>query len=237
MPNLSDRKPTDRFHGMIYGESGCGKTYTAGTFPDPYFIDTDYGLETLAGRDIEYNEYYARPDDAQAKVMWTKILNKVNEFVEDPPHETLVIDSLTTAMDVAAAHILSKTSRSLMKIQDYTPLYDEVTKLIVRLRRVDANVVVTAHEETIRDENTGKIRIIPLVTGQKFGPKLPLFFTNIYNLVVDTPKINSESTERYLLVQPDGKRLAKTQVDSDTARIEPSYEGIMEHLRESESDA
>lgn len=230
MANLADRKPADRFHGLVYGLSGSGKTHLIGTFPSPYIIDTDYGLETLVGKDIDYGEFYTRPDDGNARDMWPAILDKVDEFTEDPPHETLAIDSLTTLMDVAAAHILSKAGRSLLQLQDYSPLYDELTKLIVRLRRLPCNVVVTAHEEAVRDENTGKLQIVPLVTGQKFGPKLPLFFNNIYNAVVDVPKISSKPTERYLLVQPDGTRLAKTQVDSPETRIDKNYDAIVAHL-------
>lgn len=231
MPNLSERDPTDRFHGLVYGESGSGKTHLLGTFPDPYIIDTDYGLETLVGQDIEYGEFYVRADDDEARTMWPRILQKVSEFTgDDPPHETLAIDSLTTLMDVAAAYILGKAGRKQLQLQDYTPLYDELTKLVVRLRRVPCNVVVTAHEEVVRDETTGKINVVPLVIGQKFGPKLPLFFTNIYRAVVDVPKIKRKETERYLQVQPDGTALAKTQVDSEETRIDKSYEAIMEHI-------
>lgn len=234
MPNLSERKPADRFHGLIYGQSGAGKTHLIGTFPDPYIIDTDYGLETLVGRDIEFDEFYARAGEDAAKIMWPAILAKVEEFIKSPPHATLAVDSLTTLMDVAAAFVLSKTGRTTLQLQDYTPLYDEITKLVVRLRRVPANVVITAHEESIRDENTGKLQIVPLVMGNKFGPKLPIFFTNIMNCVVDYPKTGVKTADRYLLVQSDGTRLAKSQVTSDATRIAKSYSAIVEYLNSGE---
>lgn len=230
MANLSNRKPADRFHGLVYGQSGAGKTHLIGTFPDPYIVDTDYGLETLVGKDIEFDEFYVRVGEANAREMWPAILAKVDEFKEDPPHATLAVDSLSTLMDVAMAHVLSKAGRSTMQLQDYNPLYDEIIKLVVKLRRVPVNVLVTAHEETVRDENTGRLMVIPLVAGNKLSPKLPLFFNNIYNCAVDIPKTGAKKADRYLLVQPDGVRLAKTQVTSDQQRIEPSYDAIISHL-------
>lgn len=233
MANLRDRQPSDRFHGLVYGASGAGKTHLIGTFPDPYIVDTDYGLETLVGKDVEFDEFYARVGDDHAREMWPAILSKVEEFGEDPPHATLAVDSLTTLMDVASAYILARAGRPLLQLQDYNTLYDEIIKLLVRLRRAPCNVVITAHEEMIRDENTGKLMVVPLVTGQKFGPKLPIFFSNIYNAVVDIPRSGNKVATRYLLVQPDGTRLAKTQVTSDEQRIDKSYDAIIQHLTQS----
>ena len=229
MANLSDRKPKDRFHGMIYGASGSGKTELLGTFPDLYVLDTDFGLETLYGKNVEYDECYVRLGDANAKEMWPSIIDKADEYVKNPPHATFSVDSLTTLMDVATVHILAKAGRSSLLIQDYTPIYDEVTKLIVRLRRMPCNVVLTAHEEMIRDEMTGKTQIVPLVMGNKFAPKLPIFFTNIFNVMLDIPK-SGASASRSLLVQSDGIRMAKTQAKSNQTRIEKSYDAIMSHI-------
>lgn len=236
MANLSDRKTNDRFHGMIYGASGSGKTELLGTFPDPYILDTDFGLETLFGKDVDYDECYVRLGDPNAKEMWPTILEKTETFAKSPTNETFAVDSLTTIMDVATVHILAKAGRSSLLIQDYTPIYDEVTKLIVRLRRMPCNMVLTAHEEMIRDEMTGKTQVIPLVMGNKFGPKLPIFFTNIYNVMLDIPKGGNAAASRTLLVQSDGIRMAKTQSKSNQTRIEKSYDAIMQHIQITQSE-
>ena len=236
MANLSDRKPKDRFHGMVYGASGSGKTELLGTFPDPYILDTDFGLETLYGKDVEYDECYVRLGDAGAKEMWPSILAKADEYVKDPPHATFCVDSLTTVMDVATVHILAKAGRSSLLIQDYTPIYDEVTKLIVRMRRMPCNMVLTAHEEMVRDEMTGKTQIVPLVMGNKFAPKLPIFFTNIYNVVLNIPKSGTGAASRTLLVQSDGTRMAKSQSKSNQTSIEKSFDAIMQHISITQSE-
>ena len=234
MANLKDRTATDRIHALVYGDSGVGKTHLIGSFPDPYIIDTDYGIDILSGQDIEYDEYYVRVGDEGAKTKWTEILAKVEEFTEDPPHATLVIDSLTTLTDVAVAYILGKTGRTSLQLQDYTPVFDELTKLIIRLRRVPVNVVVTAHEETLRDEYRGRLVIRPLVIGKEFPKRVPIYFNNIYCAMVDKPKSASAEPERYLLVQSDGTRIAKTQAINNDVRIGKSYDSIIEHLNKTE---
>jgi len=229
---LVDRKPKDRFHGLIYGDSGAGKTHLIGTFPSPYIIDTDFGLDTLAGKDIEYEEYYARIGQEGASEAWPAVLDKAEEFVKNPPRDTLAIDSLTTLFDSVIAYVLNKAKRNVLQIQDYMTIYDEITTLIVKLRKVPCHVLVTAHEEVYRDELSGRINYRPLVIGNKFSPKLPIFFNNIYNIVVDIPKKGDRVADRRLLVQPDGQRLAKTQSDlrPDEIKIEKNFDAIMAHI-------
>lgn len=212
---------------MIYGGSGTGKTDLITRFPTPYIIDTDYGLDGFSGMDVEYDEFYTRPGDKGAKDVWPALIEKVEKFVASPTHETLGIDSLSTLCDVACAHVVGKAGRTEMQLQDYNGVYTELTKLIIRLRRAPCNVILTAHEERDRDEYTGKVYVKPLVLGQSFAPKLPIFFNNVYCTLVD-PK--ATGPERYLLVKDDGTRMAKTQAKNNDSKIVKSYDSIIQHL-------
>ena len=234
MANLKDAKASGFFHGLIYGESGVGKTSLIGTFPDPYIISTDYNLEPLYGMDVEYDQMYGLVGDAGAKDIWPALMEKVDAWVKSPEHETFALDSLTTVADVVVAHELGKVGRKTLQLQDYNSVYAELMRLVVKLRKMPCNSVLTAHEETSRDDLSGKIKIFPLVIGNKFAPKLPMFFTNVYNAIVDIPRNIKQETERYLLVQPDGTRLAKTQARNTDMRITKSHEAIMEHINKRE---
>lgn len=162
--------------------------------------------------------------------MWPRILARVEEFCKAPGEfGTIGVDSLTTITDVAVAHVVGKAGRQGIQLQDYQTVYDELTKLIIRLRRCPVNVVITAHEDVTRDENTGKLIIQPLVIGQKFPVRLPIFFNNIYCAIVDSKKGGSGG-ERKLLVQSDGTRIAKTQAKNDDVTITKSYDSILTHL-------
>ncbi len=233
MANLKDRKPADKFHGLLYGDSGAGKTHLVGQFPTPLILDTDFGLETLVGKDIDYEEWYVRAGEDGWKTRWKELLDLVDSYIEKPTHETLVVDSLTTLVDVVSAHVISKAGRGAaagLQLQDYSAIYTELTKLIVKLRRVPTNMILTAHEDTFRDALTMKLTVRPLVIGVAFAPKLPIFFNNIYCAVVEIPKGTSKVPSRELLVQSDGTRLAKSQAKNNDLRIEKSYESILEHI-------
>ena len=236
MSNLKDRQRSDRIHAMIYGESGAGKTHLLGTFPNPYILDTDYGLACLTGKDIDYDEFYTTLEDPDAKERWPALLETVEDFVANPTHETLAVDSLTTVCDVVVVHVLAKNRRVSLQLQDYNDIFNELTKLLVRLRRCPTHAILTAHEETIRDEFTGKLSIRPMAIGQAFPKKLPVFFNNIFCALVDAPRRSSADTQpvRSLLVTSDGTRIAKTQAANDDTRISKSFEAITEHFNKVE---
>lgn len=63
MPSIKDFVPGDLSQIVIYGKSGVGKTFLAGQWPRPRFIDFDHGIATLAnptfrsahnGNEIDY---------------------------------------------------------------------------------------------------------------------------------------------------------------------------------------
>ena len=238
MNNLKDRKPADKVHGLFYGDSGSGKTHLIGSFPTPLIMDMDFGLETLVGQDIDYEEWYVRAGEEGWKTRWSELLDAVEKFSAKPTHETLAVDSLTTACDVVSAFVINKAGRSAasgIQFQDYSAIYNELTKLIVRLRRVPVNMILTAHEETVQDELTKRRAIRPLVIGKAFNPRLPIFFNNIYNVAVDIPKSGSKVPTRELVVQSDGVRLAKSQAKNNDLRIAKSYDSILEHINKVEA--
>ena len=96
-------------------------------------------------------------------------------------------------------------------------------------------MILTAHEDTFRDDLTMKLTVRPLVIGKAYAPRLPTFFNNNYNWVVDIPKTGTKIPSRELLVQSDGQRLAKTQAKNNDLRISKSYESILEHINRVEA--
>lgn len=52
MAKLADRTPGGRIKALVYGRSKIGKTFGAGTFPRPVFIDCDSGIATLTSPDF-----------------------------------------------------------------------------------------------------------------------------------------------------------------------------------------
>lgn len=232
--NLKDQKPSAVIHLLLYGDSGSGKTHLAGQFPTPLLLDTDNGWETLIGQDVDVESWATRPGEPDAKEAWPSLLERIEKFSESPTHETLVMDSLTTVTEVATAHVLNKANRKTITLGDYTPIYEQLYKLVLRLRRVPVNMVLTAHEEVTRDEYTARLLYRPLAIGQQFPRRLPVFFSNIYNIVAEKSKGRNEEPERLLLVQTDGARMAKTQARNRDTTITKSYDSIVTHINKQE---
>ena len=94
-----DETTTDRVSIAAYGETKSGKTTFAGTFPKPFFIDTDRGGRTLKKLHIPHISIppYDRTFD-----LINDILIKLRQ--KEPPFdklevETLVFDSVTALAD------------------------------------------------------------------------------------------------------------------------------------------
>lgn len=60
MPTLGERPPSKYIKALAFGRSKVGKTFGAGTFPRPAFIDCDKGISTLTSADF-VNRYGWRP--------------------------------------------------------------------------------------------------------------------------------------------------------------------------------
>lgn len=52
MPTLAEKPPNKFIKALVFGPSKKGKTFGAGTFPRPNFIDCDAGVGTLASKDF-----------------------------------------------------------------------------------------------------------------------------------------------------------------------------------------
>lgn len=237
MPSAKDLTKTEHVHALLYGPSGGGKTHLIGEWlkaGSVFMLDTDKGIETLAGKDLTYEQWYDRPGDAKVpdkETAWHKITEFVKDQIKDPVYDTYAFDSLTTMADCTAAYVIWKggSSRSIIQLQDYVSIYNELTKFIVDIRKIKANVILTSHEEFVRDE-MGKQRIIPLVLGEKFAPRLPMFFNNVWHIDVDAATEGKEPTRR-LIVQKDGKHMAKSLGNKKQLSIGVTYEDIMNHLK------
>ena len=133
MKEVKDIDPTKEWKVLLFGAPGAGKTWLAGTFPKPVFIDTDRGMRTLNSKafremypdqGVRYesfdDEYDSHGAFISAKAFW-KAMDFANELVEMPDVETLVFDSLTSlqglamhvGMELSGQHNKSKTAAKM----------------------------------------------------------------------------------------------------------------------------
>lgn len=103
---------------MVFGAPGIGKTHFAATWPSPFFVDIDKGLEVVVNnphftkvhgkKDIPFSnpsdtldEYGIPQKDSDAKGFW-EVKQAIEWAANNPEVKTIVIDSITALQDMTS---------------------------------------------------------------------------------------------------------------------------------------
>ena len=186
MSNAKDLK-MDKLKVLVYGPFRTKKTLFAGSFPKPYFFDCDDGMLTLHGRDIEYDTFIdENPLNPSA---WNKAESRLRILQEniktgkepDCLIETVVVDSMTTLSKIAMNLVLLLNGRPGGSPQqnDWLPSMTMIESFIYRLKSIPRNLVLVCHEDVVKDEVVGNLRILPSITG-KLSTRIP----NLFDIVL-----------------------------------------------------
>ncbi len=193
MTEIPGWKPGDPIRVLPFGPSKVGKTFGAGTWPRPVFMDFDRGIDTIFSPDflkvhgyknVQHREFYERTFKGP-------IVNAHNAY------DAWVIDSATTLSEDAQnkAVILlgtkdynyqSKTHEQALKhnllvpkIQDYGAERSLVEQFVDMVLSTNKNVVLICHEYEQTDDEGNVIGVQPLLTG-KSRQAVPLRFSEVY---------------------------------------------------------
>lgn len=159
---------------LVYGESGAGKTTLAGTFPLPFFIDTDKGGRTLKEKHIPFLEL-SRGDQTFA-ILWDllqKLEKKAAPF-DLLTIETLVFDSLTSLADFLLVEAMKHPpagvspkdpNKSKPEWDHYSLVQARMKALMKYSQDLGLNVVATAGVKLERDEILGTFVGKPNIVG------------------------------------------------------------------------
>ena len=199
-PEIVNSASEARTHGvkaLVYAKSGYGKTYLARTAPNPIILSAESGLLSLA--------------DVQLPVIKIKTLEDLNniysyltESKEASQFQTIYIDSLSEIAEsvLTNAKIVLKDQR-----QVYTKFIDDMLPLIKSFRDISGkHVIMTAKQESIKDDATGIILQGPMMPGNKLGQQLPYLFDEVFRLGIMQ---HGGNDYRFLQTAPDLQNDAK----------------------------
>jgi len=224
---------------IIYGPSGSGKTYFAGSFPNPIFIDLDDGMATLAHVDVEYYTINGSPtEDVEAvKLMGDKLAESSNSYLKTiallehyintlDDSSTLVLDSLSIFTDAALEHVLDLGGVKTPRIQDWGAAQKLIETVISAFRKARCHVVVIAHEQFMKDEDSGLISWLPLTIG-KLCTKLPLYFDEVYHSYAERGKGSEKGKMIYGIETSPTRRTTAKSRSALIGNIEfPTFENL-----------
>ncbi len=179
---------------LLIGDSGTGKTRSAGTFPRPYFIDLDDGVSSIGPEFTNYKRFTEAPWNMKPRrgqyewcTAWPKMYDHINEIgakIDKGTWEfdTLVIDSLTLLQEIALNNVFKNGKGSPPEFIDpgqWGAQMRAVQGLIQNMNTWAGLKVFTAHVQRDKNDITGQTEMLPLVTGKLAG-KIGIFFDEIY---------------------------------------------------------
>ena len=222
----SELTGTEFFKGLIYGNSGDGKTCLAAQFPGPMEVwdfDGKFNSAVHYLRTIGKAEHLDQIDLYQFAQLplkeripaWEVRLKLIDDCVAQRkplPFKTLVLDSITTLSHHLLEDYIYRSQLGIKRalpginaLQDYQ-LYDKhMTRVLVGILSLSCNIVVLGHLDSDKDESTGVITKKPLAAGQQLSKKLPVWFEEVYVSMV------KPDGKRMLMTKPQGGYIARTQ--------------------------
>lgn len=151
MSKLLAKKPeatgSEKTKGLIFSESGVGKTWFVTAFPNPYFIDTEGGakLEHYLSRIRKAGGAYLGPEDGSLD--FKTVIDQMQALAtEEHTYKTLIIDSITKLYQVAIANEAERLGDKDAFGASKKPAIHNMRRLVNWAMRLDMNVWFVAHE-------------------------------------------------------------------------------------------
>ena len=183
--------PPKRLSVLVYSPPGGGKTFFAGTFPNPLFIDCQGGMLTVRNKGVSA----VAPEDYNDLIQCT-IWENVKDF------DTIVLDTATEAARLVTEFTTKQSGHELATLPDWMQIIERVRQLLRKLLDLPMHVVVTAEEGFHKDEDTGKMTYGPSLPGKLFGEAGALFDCVFH--IRSKADLQKHTVTRLLLTQPDG---------------------------------
>lgn len=215
-------RPEDHFvKALVYGASGAGKTYFAGTAKKAIFASAEGGLLSIADKTPDFAEIHSMRD----------LLELYNHLHKELAAgkcqwDTVVIDSISEINDVIIGEIEKKTGRK-MQIQDWGELAQKIKKVLRDFRNLPMNVLFIAQEAPEKDGDKIK-KIVPMLSG-KSATGIAYFMD-----IVGYMKVENDGVRR-IITAPDPLLLTKSRCALLGNDTEPDFSVWIEKISKMET--
>lgn len=212
MKTMKDWKG-DTIKFCFIGDTGTGKTKSAGTFPKPYLFSFDGGIDTLAGKDIDYDVYV--DSGRQNPTAFKRFKEDWDKIKNDSKYQTLILDNVTNLSKAILDQLIYDNQLVDKNLGDkcwdlFRCLKNKMYDIISSTITTNKYVICTFLPEWEIDKNSGEMRILPSTEG-KFRQEIPSWFGEVYYFHVD--KKPTGERRHYVRTKTDGKYIAKSRLD------------------------
>ena len=205
LQDLNIHKPEDVFnvHAIIYGLSGVGKTSFCAIPGKTLILDTEGGIASVRGRDIDVISIKKVAD-------LRKIFDTLVQSKEQASYEYIVLDSATELQQMVMADIINRAMRdnptrdTFPTLNDWGKLSDSMRRIFRAFKNLPYHTIVTCLEQEVRDESTGILYKRPELSGKLSGAACAM--------VDIVGRLASDAQgSRHLLLQPKESYVAKNR--------------------------
>jgi len=240
-----------KFVLLLWGPAFSGKTVLASQFPNPFFIDLDGQIGAVRALANKHEQNFDFPlvyideehtDDEDfisycgknfaGQNAWTKTKKMVETLSRKLPKDsTLVLDNLSRASEYLLTEVKRRANRSQLQIQDWGIFVEEIKILMdyIHSRSSQCNVIMVGHEQTTKEELTGKM-LKSLLMPTSAGNRIPSKASDFLYMNVEAVGPNKKRVvKRTLQSIPDpqnpvGSRSLIPNIES------PTYEQMRPYL-------
>ncbi len=184
-----DSARANSFNALIYGPMGVGKTLSLRTCRKPVLVHSfDPGGTTTLRDEVAKGEVYVDnrfevDDQANPSAFknWDDAYHRLKQGGMFDKIGTYAIDSATTWSAAAMNVTLKKAGRpgGTPQQNDYLPTMIMLENAIKDITSLPCDVILTCHEDTDKDEASGRMFVGPLFIG-KLKYRIPILFDEIY---------------------------------------------------------
>ena len=162
MKNTKDLK-VPKLRALVTGLSKHGKTTFASTWPKPIFLDIDRGMSTLRGQDFDYEDFA----EVESNKVYEAVIKFLDQIKTDTKYETIVLDTFNRLdyflnLMIKPIGIKFEYGEWFIKQQKNMELCQKLMSINLINNK---NVVVLVHAGLDKDENTGRLALMPLLQG------------------------------------------------------------------------
>ena len=215
---------------LVYGDSGSGKTYFAGTFPEPIFLDLEDGMRSLLQLNKDIKRYPRNPADVITEIAQVRKFYDTVRAIKpsEAPFKTIVIDSLNELQIlIMEQSIKTNTANRIYDDQptqgDYGKLARDMQVLVRMFVKLPYNIIFIAGA---KEREFQEDKILPLFMGKKTGPDVRRIIEQI-GYCYTKQQDKTKPVEHMIAFADTPLYIAKDRTGKLRAPIANNYEAMM----------